>query len=161
LSGFVHGFDDKLLERVNLFFMQSDGGLCPVSSFTGSKAILSGPAGGVVGYAMTSYFSQEESDRKAVIGFDMGGTSTVRQILNFRMSQDFLDNMSIFLRLKLLESISKLLSWTLTLLQLGVGPDFSSRKGFSKWDQNLQELILAQYAIGKEDIWQSLMQIFF
>ena len=34
--------------------MQSDGGLAPLDKFTGSKAILSGPAGGVVGYATTS-----------------------------------------------------------------------------------------------------------
>jgi 5-oxoprolinase (ATP-hydrolysing) len=44
-----------------------------IFSFTGSKAILSGPAGGVVGYALTSY---DENQRKPVIGFDMGGTST-------------------------------------------------------------------------------------
>ena len=42
-------------------------------SFNGSRAILSGPAGGVVGYAMTSY--KQETDLP-VIGFDMGGTST-------------------------------------------------------------------------------------
>ena len=41
--------------------------------FIGSRAILSGPAGGVVGYALTTY--QKESDLP-VIGFDMGGTST-------------------------------------------------------------------------------------
>lgn len=41
-----------------------------ICSFNGSRAILSGPAGGVVGYAKTSYTN------KAVIGFDMGGTST-------------------------------------------------------------------------------------
>jgi 5-oxoprolinase (ATP-hydrolysing) len=51
--------------------MQSDGGLTPMDSFFGNRAILSGPAGGVVGYAMTSY-----SAGGAVIGFDMGGTST-------------------------------------------------------------------------------------
>ena len=43
------------------------------SSFNGSRAILSGPAGGVVGYAMTSY---GELENQPVIGFDMGGTST-------------------------------------------------------------------------------------
>lgn len=42
-------------------------------SFTGSRAILSGPAGGVVGYALTSY---SLASRQPVIGFDMGGTST-------------------------------------------------------------------------------------
>ena len=41
-----------------------------ISSFNGSRAILSGPAGGVVGYAKSAYRD------KAVIGFDMGGTST-------------------------------------------------------------------------------------
>ncbi|KXS20188.1 hypothetical protein M427DRAFT_94686 [Gonapodya prolifera JEL478] len=54
-------------------FMQSDGGLAPVRQFGGLRAILSGPAGGVVGYAMTSY---DESEGSPVIGFDMGGTST-------------------------------------------------------------------------------------
>lgn len=52
--------------------MQSDGGLVPVNRFNGFKAILSGPAGGVVGYAMTSW----ERGGNGVIGFDMGGTST-------------------------------------------------------------------------------------
>ena len=50
--------------------MQSDGGLTQASSFTGSHAILSGPAGGVVGYAKTS------PPGLSLVGFDMGGTST-------------------------------------------------------------------------------------
>ncbi|KAL1888696.1 hypothetical protein Sste5346_009402 [Sporothrix stenoceras] len=54
-------------------FMQSDGGLVDVDKFTGLKAILSGPAGGVVGYAITSY---DPKTRINVLGFDMGGTST-------------------------------------------------------------------------------------
>lgn len=54
-------------------FMQSDGGLVDVSSFSGLRAILSGPAGGVVGYALTSY---DPETKVPVIGFDMGGTST-------------------------------------------------------------------------------------
>ncbi|KAL2264680.1 hypothetical protein VTJ83DRAFT_7190 [Remersonia thermophila] len=54
-------------------FMQSDGGLVDVDRFTGLRAILSGPAGGVVGYAMTSW---DDKTRVPVIGFDMGGTST-------------------------------------------------------------------------------------
>jgi len=59
--------------------MQSDGGLAPLERFTGSKAILSGPAGGVVGFASTSESSQKRSgvkEMRPVIGFDMGGTST-------------------------------------------------------------------------------------
>ncbi|KAL8903923.1 MAG: hypothetical protein Q9207_003603 [Kuettlingeria erythrocarpa] len=54
-------------------FMQSDGGLVDVGRFSGLRAILSGPAGGVVGYALTSY---DPSTKIPVIGFDMGGTST-------------------------------------------------------------------------------------
>lgn len=53
--------------------MQSDGGLVEFSRLSGLRAILSGPAGGVVGYAKTSY---DEDERTPVIGFDMGGTST-------------------------------------------------------------------------------------
>ena len=59
--------------------MQSDGGLSPLEKFTGSKAILSGPAGGYVGYATTSMDSQKRAgftEIRPVIGFDMGGTST-------------------------------------------------------------------------------------
>lgn len=41
------------------------------SRFNGSRAILSGPAGGVVGYALTTY---NQDTKQAVIGFDMGGT---------------------------------------------------------------------------------------
>jgi len=66
--GFVGGLDAL---GSKLLFMQSDGGLASAQKFTGLKAILSGPAGGVVGYARTSY----EGD-KPVLGFDMGGTST-------------------------------------------------------------------------------------
>ncbi|CAL4112119.1 unnamed protein product, partial [Meganyctiphanes norvegica] len=72
LKGFSSGFKDNL-RGVNVLFMQSDGGLTKMDSFNGSRAILSGPAGGVVGYAMTSY---EQLGQQPVIGFDMGGTST-------------------------------------------------------------------------------------
>ena len=73
IEGFTSGFDDGFEKgTAKLQFMQSDGGLVPVSNFSGFRAILSGPAGGVVGYSATSY---EEGD-DPVIGFDMGGTST-------------------------------------------------------------------------------------
>ncbi|KAK4776422.1 hypothetical protein SAY86_005110 [Trapa natans] len=72
LSGFMSRFDEGL-GNVNVLFMQSDGGLAPESRFSGHKAILSGPAGGVVGYSQTLF--QLETG-KALIGFDMGGTST-------------------------------------------------------------------------------------
>lgn len=54
-------------------FMQSDGGLVDFRKFSGLKAILSGPAAGVVGFAATSWDAVEKTP---VIGFDMGGTST-------------------------------------------------------------------------------------
>uniref|UniRef100_A0A665W2K4 5-oxoprolinase, ATP-hydrolysing n=1 Tax=Echeneis naucrates TaxID=173247 RepID=A0A665W2K4_ECHNA len=72
LKGFTSGFKGGLKD-VDVLFMQSDGGLTPMEHFCGSRAILSGPAGGVVGYAITSYSQMEN---KPVIGFDMGGTST-------------------------------------------------------------------------------------
>ncbi|KAB8254108.1 Hydantoinase B/oxoprolinase-domain-containing protein [Aspergillus pseudonomiae] len=54
-------------------FMQSDGGLVDFRRFSGLKAILSGPAAGVVGFAATSW---DPIEKTPVIGFDMGGTST-------------------------------------------------------------------------------------
>ena len=74
LDTFLRGFDDGLNEPggPKVSFMQSDGGLTPAERFTGYKAILSGPAGGVVGYARTTRAETESP----VIGFDMGGTST-------------------------------------------------------------------------------------
>ena len=57
---------------VKLFFMQSSGGLTDAHVFQGKDAILSGPAGGIVGMARTAAIAGHEK----VIGFDMGGTST-------------------------------------------------------------------------------------
>ena len=57
---------------VKLFFMQSSGGLTDAHAFQGKDAILSGPAGGIVGMARTAGLAGIEK----VIGFDMGGTST-------------------------------------------------------------------------------------
>eukprot|EP01041_Mallomonas_annulata_P005131 gene5131-10257_t len=73
LQSFRQGFESAL-STVQVSFMQSDGGLTPMDSFLGNRAILSGPAGGVVGYAMTSFHQGEGAT--PVIGFDMGGTST-------------------------------------------------------------------------------------
>jgi 5-oxoprolinase (ATP-hydrolysing) len=59
-----------------LHFMQSNGGLAEASAFRGKDAVLSGPAGGVVGMvaASAAHFAPAEPVR--LIGFDMGGTST-------------------------------------------------------------------------------------
>ena len=82
ISGFQAGFEGGLgtasvkeggVKGARCEFMQSDGGLVDVDRFSGLRAILSGPAGGVVGYALTSY---DPETRTPVIGFDMGGTST-------------------------------------------------------------------------------------
>ena len=67
ISSFKQGFDANI-EKIPVLFMQSDGGLCSINNFIGSKAILSGPAGGVLGYSKTG--------TPPLIGFDMGGTST-------------------------------------------------------------------------------------
>ena len=55
-----------------LFFMTSAGGLVRAEAFRGRDAVVSGPAGGVVGVARTA----EAAGAAAVLGFDMGGTST-------------------------------------------------------------------------------------
>ena len=60
------------LPGVRLLFMQSSGGLADGAHFTGCQAILSGPAGGIVGAARTA----EAAGLPRVISFDMGGTST-------------------------------------------------------------------------------------
>ncbi|KAF7190799.1 hypothetical protein HII31_07958 [Pseudocercospora fuligena] len=83
IDGFQKGFEGGLgtesvkkeagAKGARCEFMQSDGGLVDVDIFSGLRAILSGPAGGVVGYALTSY---DPETKIPVIGFDMGGTST-------------------------------------------------------------------------------------
>ena len=60
------------LNDAPLFFMQSHGGLARADAFSGKDAILSGPAGGIVGAVRTA----AAAGFSAVIGFDMGGTST-------------------------------------------------------------------------------------
>jgi 5-oxoprolinase (ATP-hydrolysing) len=91
ISSFRRGFKDEL-RGVRVQFMRSDGGLCSMDEFSGYLAILSGPAGGVVGFSKTAYmFSRHlvlqettsdgrlpeaANEPQPVIGFDMGGTST-------------------------------------------------------------------------------------
>jgi 5-oxoprolinase (ATP-hydrolysing) len=65
----LHRRDDK---HARLMFMMSSGGLTAAELFRGKDAILSGPAGGVVGMAETG----RQAGFKRLIGFDMGGTST-------------------------------------------------------------------------------------
>ncbi len=76
LSPVLRRYVDKVVAGLDpgarLFFMQSSGGLADAGAFQGKDAILSGPAGGIVGMARTA----EEAGFGQVIGFDMGGTST-------------------------------------------------------------------------------------
>lgn len=74
-SGFSH-----LPKRVE--FMCSDGGLRQAQKFSGNEALLSGPAGGVVGIARSCY---DEEEKTAIIGFDMVSIlTTLRLLLDFR-----------------------------------------------------------------------------
>ncbi|MBN8776495.1 hydantoinase B/oxoprolinase family protein [Thiomonas arsenitoxydans] len=75
LSPILRRYVDQVaaeMPGVRLLFMQSSGGLTEAHAFQGKDAILSGPAGGIVGMARTA----EQAGHAKVIGFDMGGTST-------------------------------------------------------------------------------------
>ncbi len=75
LSPILRRYVDQVageMPGVPLFFMQSSGGLTDAHRFQGKDAILSGPAGGIVGMARTATLAGHDK----VIGFDMGGTST-------------------------------------------------------------------------------------
>jgi 5-oxoprolinase (ATP-hydrolysing) len=75
LSPVLRRYVDQVAEQmrgVRLMFMQSNGGLAEAGHFRGKDAILSGPAGGIVGMVRMSALAGFDH----VIGFDMGGTST-------------------------------------------------------------------------------------
>ncbi len=75
LSPILRRYVDRLAEQmpgVRLLFMQSSGGLTEARRFQGKDAILSGPAGGIVGMVG----SARAAGHERLIGFDMGGTST-------------------------------------------------------------------------------------
>lgn len=76
LSPVLRRYVDKVVDGIGdgprLQFMQSSGGLADAHAFRGKDAILSGPAGGIVGMAKTA----EQAGFDHIIGFDMGGTST-------------------------------------------------------------------------------------
>ncbi|HEY1447739.1 MAG TPA: hydantoinase B/oxoprolinase family protein [Caulobacteraceae bacterium] len=71
----LRAYADSLSRAVagaDLYFMTSNGGLARGEAFRGRDAVVSGPAGGVVGAARVA----ADAGAEAVIGFDMGGTST-------------------------------------------------------------------------------------
>jgi 5-oxoprolinase (ATP-hydrolysing) len=72
LRRYVDRVVGELGAGLRLLFMQSNGGLVEAKAFRGRDAILSGPAGGIVGMVKTA----RDAGFDRVIGFDMGGTST-------------------------------------------------------------------------------------
>ena len=72
LRRYVGALEAGLGADVEALYMQSNGGLAAGEAFHGKDAILSGPAGGIVGMAATARAAGFDH----VIGFDMGGTST-------------------------------------------------------------------------------------
>ena len=79
LSPILRRYVDQVAGALNvggnckaLMFMQSNGGLTDAQKFQGKDAILSGPAGGIVGMVQTG----QQAGFDQLIGFDMGGTST-------------------------------------------------------------------------------------
>jgi len=76
LSPVLRRYVDKVVAALGteapLLFMQSSGGLTDAAAFQGKDAILSGPAGGIVGMVK----SAQAAGFERIIGFDMGGTST-------------------------------------------------------------------------------------
>ena len=75
LSPVLRNYVDRIdaeIDDTRLMFMQSNGGLTAADNFQGKDAILSGPAGGIVGMARIA----EAVGTEHLIGFDMGGTST-------------------------------------------------------------------------------------
>jgi 5-oxoprolinase (ATP-hydrolysing) len=87
VTNFEAGFA-ILPQRVE--FICSDGSLRTASKFRGNDALLSGPAGGVVGIAKSCY---DQTDGSPIIGFDMGGTST--DISRFDGSYDYITETTI------------------------------------------------------------------
>jgi 5-oxoprolinase (ATP-hydrolysing) len=72
LRTYVEGFVGRLDVAGDILFMQSNGGLAQARAFRGRDAVLSGPAGGVVGMAAAA----ARAGFTRALGFDMGGTST-------------------------------------------------------------------------------------
>ena len=72
LRDYVSRVERELPDGARLQFMQSNGGLVAADAFRGKDAVLSGPAGGINGMAVAA----RAAGFAAVVGFDMGGTST-------------------------------------------------------------------------------------
>jgi 5-oxoprolinase (ATP-hydrolysing) len=94
LSPVLRRYIDRMVEELGISnqpdgptisFMMSSGGLTAADQFQGKDAILSGPAGGIVGAVKTA----ERAGFKKIIGFDMGGTSTDVSHYNGEIERSF------------------------------------------------------------------------
>lgn len=72
LDAYVQRVASAFDAATRLYFMQSNGGLTPATAFRGRDAVLSGPAGGIIGMAAAA----KRAGFDKALGFDMGGTST-------------------------------------------------------------------------------------
>jgi 5-oxoprolinase (ATP-hydrolysing) len=72
LRRYLAGLEAGLGSEMTALYMKSDGGLAAAGAFHGRDAVLSGPAGGIVGMAAVA----RQAGLGDVVGFDMGGTST-------------------------------------------------------------------------------------
>ncbi|MGN7610830.1 hydantoinase B/oxoprolinase family protein [Magnetococcales bacterium HHB-1] len=75
LTPVLHAYINRVKRwtgNIPIHFISSSGDLLAANQFSGKDAVLSGPAGGVLATALL----QKKGKRRAVIGFDMGGTST-------------------------------------------------------------------------------------
>jgi len=130
LDGFFKGFDAKLkdgrVKSPRVEFMGSDGGLLDLNNFSGLKSILSGPAGGVVGYALTSW---DEERKYPIIGYVQLFIQSSLSDLRPRFAASMWVGHQLmylaltvatkwFTRPQLLESLSSLHNWTSTPSQL-------------------------------------------
>lgn len=143
IADFERGFS-VLPQRVE--FMCSDGGLRSASKFRGNEALLSGPAGGVVGIAKSCF---DPADKTPLIGFDMGGTST--DVSLYDGKYDFLTETTIAGRTITTPMLN------ISTVAAGGGSILSTRSGMLVVGPESAELILVRHAIGKEVHWLSQM----
>ena len=136
LRNYVSQVADELGD-VRLMFMQSNGGLTDASLFRGKDAILSGPAGGIVGAVKTA--AGAGCDR--IISFDMGGTSTDVAHYNGEYERTF-ETLVAGVRMRapmmrFIQSPQEVAQYVFLM-----GPDI-------EWDQNQRVLIQVQFVTGE------------
>lgn len=124
VEGFLSGFK---IQPQRVDFMCSDGGLKHSEKFSGNAALLSGPAGGVVGIARSCY---DPSEGTAVIGFDMVKLTLISppnfmsliicRAVQARIFHDMMENSSTFILQVLRAVLLAQRCWISQLLRLVV-----------------------------------------